>query len=453
MERLMKAIMLLLMLMLMISACSQQPRPSPTAEPTAITVAKRVTATLAATFTFTSTPTPTSTATPFPTYTPYPTLTAYPTYTPYPTPTATPIAVAPSASADWPSTIRRTADILKGNHTELEAILVGLKAINSSGGSVQKLDLTHDGQDDLLVWYLDPKNQDPNTHGNVLVLTHNGELWHPIFDAVFTAGGNGGAKLLIARDLNNDRQNELAYALTSCGTNVCSTIVQVVIWNGMTFSNFTASDIRLPSLSSATFNDSDGDGVFDMILTGGLLQSIEPGPQRERTDVYRWTENGYALSETLYAATDYLPLTIWEANDALEAGDLVKAIKLYERATTDDSLRPWAQGTTDPALIEGERALLRTFSYFRLIVTYALQQNPQAVEQSLNALQTLYPTSPFRQAGELFIQKWNETTSPVEGCRAVNDFAANNTLSMIDSMNNFGYKSPKFSPETICPLN
>lgn len=444
---------IMLLLMFMVSACSPQevPTPTPTIKPSAVVV--RITATLAPTFTFTATATPTLTATPMATYTPYPTQTAYPTYTPLPTPTISPIAVVPPTSVDWPITIRRTAETLKGNPVELNKILVELGAIGPAGGEVQALDLTHNGQNELLVWYLDPNNQEPNTRGNVLVLTNNDQVWRLIFDAVFSMGGNGGARLLEARDLNKDGQNELAYALTTCGTNICSTNVRVGKWDGTTFHNLTVSDIRLPSLNTAIFNDSDGDGVFDMVLTGGALQSVRAGPQRERSDIYQWTADGYTLKNTLPAATDSLPLTVWDANDAMEAGDLSKATKLYERVGSDESLRPWVENSTDPDLIQAEVVLLRAFSRFRLVVAYLSLDNQPAAEQSLEILRTSYTDSPFRQASDLFIERWLKSKSLKSACRVVNDYAEQNISTMVDPLNDFGYTGPQFLPQTICPLN
>ncbi|MGH2542470.1 MAG: hypothetical protein ACRDIB_06730, partial [Ardenticatenaceae bacterium] len=359
--------------------------------------------------------------------------------------------VRPSTSADWPTTIRRTADAVGGDPAALQAELARVGAITEGEGGVRAVDLTHEGQQDLLVWYVDPGTPNPATRGNVVVLTRDADAWRPIFDATFGVGSTEGARLLEARDLNNDRQNELAYTLTQCGATGCSTNVRVGVWNGSAFRDLTVSEIRLPSLREAIFSDEDGNGLFDMVLTGGTLSSPAAGPQRERTDIYRWTPNGYALSETLYAASDWLPLIVWEANDALLASDYGRAITLYERAITDTTLRPWTGGTEEPALQESERALLYAFSRFRLLVANAALGRRTVAEEWLDALRTNHPDSPFRQAGETFMERWRGT-SLAAPCRAVNDDAANNLPTLVDPLNNFGFTGPQFVAEDICPL-
>lgn len=411
-----------------------------------------VTATLAPTFT----PTLPASPTPYPTYTPYPTNTPYPTYTPVPTstatavPTRTPIVVAPIVSSDWPTTIRQAADALGGDATALQANLTNAGAITSSAGRVQAIDLTHDGEDDLLVWYVDPARATTEPRGNVLLLTQTEGRWRPLFDATFGAASADGATLLTAQDLNGDKRNELAYALTSCGATSCTTQIHVVSWGGGGFRDLTASDIRLPSLRDAAFSDGNNDGRFDMALTSA--GSAASGPSRERTDIYAWQNGLYAFQETLYAATDWLPLVVWEAGDALDAGDYEQAALIYARAASDAALRPWAGGGSDPAAAEAEQTLLRSFSRFRLILAYAAQGKQADAQQALAALRTAYPNSPFRMTAERFIARWQPSKSLGAGCAAANEYAASTPDTAIDPLNQFGVSAPRFTAADICPL-
>jgi hypothetical protein len=228
--------------------------------------------------------------------------------------------------------------------------------------------------------------------------------------------------------------------------------VLVTVWNGSTFRNLTVSDFRLPFLRSGTFRAPDDDRLFDMILTGGALESAAAGPQRERTEIYNWTPKGYALSEVQYAATDSLPLIVWEANEALEAGDFNKAIELYEGAASHETLRPWAQGTDDPALAEQEKRLLQIFSRFRLMITHAAAGNRASVQQTLDGLRALYSDSPFREAADFFMEEWRIEGDLAAACGLANEYAASQADVIVEPLNNFGYTGPLFLAQDICPF-
>lgn len=431
-----------LLLLLTLLGCEAQP-----AAPTGAALAQqRVTATRAATYT----PLPTETALPPPaTYTPYPTYTPLPTWTPTPVPTATPIAFVPQVSEDWPTVIRRTADILAGNPAALERELRRLQAISATEGAVRTVDLTHDGQDELIIWYIDPNNANRVTRSNILVLTEGEGVWQPIFDATFGLRSSEGAWLLEARDLNNDLQSELAYAIGRCGSNGCSVTVRVVLWSGGAFRDLTASEIQLPSLREATFSDEDGDNLWEMALTGGTLDAIAAGPQRERTDIYRWVNNLYTLAETTYAESDWLPLVVWEANEAFDEGRYEAAEALYHRALTDETLRIWAQGTGDAGLQDSELTLLHSFSYFRLMVIGSVLEDQNRVDRAIRALRDQYPRSPMLVLAEAFLEAQGEGIPAA--CTAVTEAAAGED-GLLDALNSFGYTSPQFLPEDICPL-
>jgi hypothetical protein len=188
-----------------------------------------------------------------------------------------------------------------------------------------------------------------------------------------------------------------------------------------------------------------------MVLVGGTLASVAAGPQRERTDIDHWNGSGYALVETHYAASNSLPLLVWEANDALAMRDYEQAITLYERALSDPSLVPWAQGTNDPALQESERDLLHAFSRFRLVVANAAAENEAGAEQWLETFSTYQTDSPFHEAAEIFMTRWlgNGMTIP---CRAANGYAAEHLDTMVEPLNRFGYTGPQFTTDDICPF-
>ncbi|HBY98609.1 MAG: tetratricopeptide repeat protein [Ardenticatenaceae bacterium] len=448
---------------LLVAGCNAQ---SFLASPTPTATQVRITATLAPTFTNThepDTPTPTPTDTPIPTDTPMPTdtppptYTALPTYTPLPSVTPTPrIPPRPADFLDYPDTIRRIADTVGGDPQELWSALAQWGAIRDGQGTVKQVDMTLDGKSDLVVWYMNPRANLPLVQGDILILTPNGSNWRNVFDANFGASASTvglGVQLLAAEDLNNDRQAELAWTWADCGAHTCFTTVEIGSWTGTGFSDLTAGDIVFPTLQSAEFVDQNGDGTRELLLTGGIISSVGAGPQRVRTEIYRWNGSGWALTDTLYAATDWLPLVVWEANDRLAAGDLAEAIDLYSQVITNGSFKPWHSESAGAAMTaEEERALLTGFSRWRLVLAHTALGKTDEAETWLARLRETQPDSPYRQVAERFWQTWQSIRDLKQACDAANSYASSNRTTVVEPLNNFGYANPQFEANDICVL-
>ncbi|HYN89581.1 MAG TPA: hypothetical protein VER55_13685 [Ardenticatenaceae bacterium] len=423
----------------------------PTPMPSATLV--RITATLAPTFTLTPPP---ATSTPLPTETPLPTYTALPTYTPLPSATPTPrIPPSPASFLDFPDTIRRIADTVGGNPEELWLALAGWGAIREGQGAVRQADITRDGTADLVVWYINPVAENlPLPQGDVLVLTPEGPNWRIVFDANFgsAAGTVGlGVQLLAADDLNGDGESEMAWTWAECGAHTCFTTVEIGAWTGSGFSDLTASEIQFPTLDRAEVVDQNGDGAKDVVLTGGTINSAGAGPQRTRTEVYAWNGSGWALSQTLYAATDWLALVVWEANDRLAADDLPGAMDLYTLAVTSPSLRSWhGENNTGRMSAEEERALLTAFSHWRLVLANTVLGREDEAEEWLSQLEDSQPASPYRTVAERFWETWERTSDLDDACEAANSYAAANRPLVVEPLNTFGYSNPQFEADDIC---
>lgn len=443
---------------LLLTGCGVQGFLASSPTPTATQV--RITATLAPTFTNTrepDTPTPTATATPLPTDTPPPTYTALPTYTPLPSATPTPrIPPRPINFLDYPDTVRRVADTLDGDPQELWGALAQWGAIRDDQGAVRQVDITLDGTPDLVVWYVNPTADLPLTQGDILILTPSDSNWRIVFDANFGASASTvglGVRLLAAEDVNNDRQAELAWTWADCGAHTCFTTVEIGSWTGSGFSDLTAGDIVLPTLQDAEFVDQDGDGTQELLLTGGIISSVGAGPQRVRTEIYRWNGTGWALADTLYAATDWMPLVVWEANDRLAAGNLAEAINLYTQVITNGGFRPWHGDHGGTAMTaEEERALLAGFSRWSLVLANAILGEDDTAETWLNRLRETQPESPYRQVAERFWQTWQTTKDLTQACEAARSYAASNRAAVVEPLNSFGYANPQFEASDICVI-
>lgn len=441
---------------LLLAGCSTQTLFAP--PPTATATMVRITATLAPTFTNTrepDTPTPTATATPVPTDTLLPTYTALPTYTPLPSATPTPrIPPRPANFLDYPDTIRRVVDTVRGDPQELWSVLAQWGAVRDGQGTVKRVDITLDGTADLVVWYVNPTASLPLAQGDILVLTPDGGNWRIVFDANFGSSASAvglGIQLLAAEDLNNDRQAELAWTWADCGAHTCFTTVEIGSWTGTGFSDLTAGDIVFPTLQSAEFVDQNDDRTKELLLTGGIISSVGAGPQRVRTEIHRWNGRGWTLADTLYTATDWLPLVVLEANDRLAAGDVTGAIDLYSQVITNSTFRPWHGESGGAAMTaEEERTLLTSFSRWRLVLAYTILQKRDEAEAWLARLRESQPDSPYRQVAERFWRTWQTSEDLKQACDAANSYAAANRAAVVEPLNTFGYANPQVEADEIC---
>lgn len=430
------------LLLLLVSGCQPSFLAGTSIPPTPI----RITATLVPTFTATSTVTPTPTTTPTATATPVPTWTPFPTYTPFPSPTATSqVPAQPSSFLEYSSTIRRAASALEGNNTELEALLREWGAITNDIGTVQQADLTHDGDSELVINYVNPQ-AGTTAEANIVVLKPGDEEYRILFDTSLENIDQSRIRLLVADDINADGLNELAYTGETCRSNTCFTSVQVRRWNGTSFTNLFPNSPDMPAVDTVEFRNEDSDAANELVLVGGVVASEGAGPQRQRTEIWDWNGQTWQASESRLAPTDWMSLIAWEGHEDLSARDYGAAQALFNRVLTDDSLKTWHARARD------ERTLLRSFAAFELVVLHAAQGQPAQARSALERLRRDYEDSPFREAGERFYETWRTDQDLGSACDAVAAYASTQQTSLMQPLNDFGYSNPSFAPEDICPF-
>jgi hypothetical protein len=80
--------------------------------------------------------------------------------------------------------------------------------------------------------------------------------------------GRGGPRVWLVQDLNRDEAAELITSQASCGENACSERFQFLVWNREVLENRlrgSPADFIDPQVAAT---DLDGDGTFDVKLTG-----------------------------------------------------------------------------------------------------------------------------------------------------------------------------------------
>jgi hypothetical protein len=105
-----------------------------------------------------------------------------------------------------------------------------------------------------------------------------------------------GNVIIAIEDLNREGGGELAYAEQWCGAHTCGVTVHIVSGAGASYRALTPDEgYAMETPRRVEFFDEDGDGVKELLLSGGAIQSAGSGPGVLRTDTYAWNGTQYAL--------------------------------------------------------------------------------------------------------------------------------------------------------------
>ena len=109
------------------------------------------------------------------------------------------------------------------------------------------------------------------------------------------SGNDTPIAFLGAWDLNGDGSGDLAFAEITCGAHTCPWRVHVVTGSGSTYRELTPQEGLTLATANVRIEDTDGNGTQEVIMHGGIIESVGAGPQRAQTDVYSWDGTTYSL--------------------------------------------------------------------------------------------------------------------------------------------------------------
>lgn len=402
---------------------------------------------------------------PEPTLTPTPSPTA--TATPRPTPTVTPVPLcpAPSLAAKWvaPDQFDGYSEAIRaylsqgGTAANLLTILRNASSINESWGAVSSIDLTGDGEPEIVVSIFDPFTTDQSSgpSGQLLVYGCAPQRVDLLY-AVQTPKGQALPKVLQSGDLiGAPRGTQLAVVTSSCGASTCFDRLEVLGWNGEALVNLLAEPLELPA-AQYQFVQTDADSALEIQAQRGAQGSIGAGPQRTEKQLWKWNGAQYVKVKSEWSPVEYRIHAVYEGDDAFAAGDYAKAVDWYTRVLTDDNLKDWLPeiGYASPH----DRDTLQAYARFRLLLIGLLRGDTNAGDQ-LDQLTKLYPEgSPVhltQQMAQAFWDKYQATQDLKAACVVANDFANssdNGQYLIVDDLNLFGYTNRSYTSDDMCPI-
>ena len=399
----------------------------------------------------TPTPTPTSTATPRPTVTPRPTA----------TPTPVSICPPPNLAADWAPPDRFdgyppaiSAYLSQGGTpANLLAILRNAKAIDDQGGGVFSIDLSGDGEPEIIASIVDPFSADQSTAPSGMLLIYGCEkrqvtLWY----AKTAPRPNPPPRIVQTGNfIAAPRGNQIAVQTASCGASTCFERLEVLGWDGQALVSLLAEPLELPA-GQYQLVQADADAPIEIEAQKGVIGSIGAGPQRTEKQLWDWNGAQYIEVKSAPSPVEYRIHAIYEADDAFNACDYQTAIDWYGRAITDEALKDWL--TESGYAKAHDRDTLKAYARFRLLLIGLLRGDANAADQ-LAALTAEYPEgSPVHQTqqmAQLLRDKYQATQSWAETCAAVNNFA-NQEYQIIDDLGLFGYANRMYTSDDMCPI-
>ncbi len=388
-------------------------------------------------------PTPTMEVPATPTPTPEPTVAAAaaPTETPSVSPTPVPFPPRPEDFADFPTAIIGYLNDSQGDADGLREMLKDWGALRHVT-DLLRVDVDDDGQGELLLIMVDPSQEyGINRPGELLVI----DIQEREYRLAYRASEDlviMDPSILDVDDVNRDGHTELAFTSTSCGAHTCFTAVYIIASGTRAYDDLTDGGIEM-SYPEIYFSDWDGDGTPELVMYGGMIGSVGAGPQRARSEVYRWDGAAYTLSETIYDPSNYLYFKILDANQALRDGEYERAGALYREAIENSDLDIWME--------EREREELTAFARYRLSLTYLLLGETGEAQLARDELLTQQPEHIYAQVVEALWDTYLIDGDLRAACEAVGSFAAVNPETA-DVLADYGYGNPTFTPEEVCPI-
>ena len=367
------------------------------------------------------------------------------------TPSSSPRSISsPTAVAvpERPAQFERYAPLIVGYLNDTNGDQDALRAVLGDWGVLRhatdllRVDVDDDAVGELLLVIINPSPEyGINAEGDLLVLDFQGKG----YQVGYNAAGDSvlpDPALLEVDDLNQDSYSEIAYSSTSCGAHTCFTKVYIVSSGSGTYADLTAGGIEMAYVAPY-FADWDSDGVAELIMHGGTIGSVGAGPQRERTEVYRWDGATYVLTETMWDYSDYIYFRVVDANQALLDGEYERAATLYRDAIDNRALDVWMD--------EGERDDLAAFSRYRLTLTYLMTGETSQAEAASQELITAQPENIYAQVVTVLWHAYQQKGELEAACQEVNDFAQLHPEA-VQVLADYGYSNPTFTVAEVCPL-
>jgi hypothetical protein len=334
-----------------------------------------------------------------------------------------------------------------GPTTLLEAALRTWGAVTESGGLVKvDTDVTGDGIVEVIISIYDPTHPDTEPQPGQLLIFGCDQGGYRLLYASPADPHIGLPVLLRVGDMNGDARAEVAFQIQRCDQpGVCTGEAQILSWDS-TLGSFQPLNAGLISATAAQFGiaDVDEDGILELSVTSG--SGAGTGPTRATSQIWDWNGQSYLLAFTETARAQYRIHVLHDGDAALAAGNYPDARAAYNRALTDESLLSWT--------LPNERGYLNAYALYRLLLTYALQNDITQAQATFDRLATHYtagaPGEGYTAMGLAFWNEYAPSRNISAACALARGVAASRP-EILAVLNSYGTANRQYTVNDMCP--
>lgn len=289
--------------------------------------------------------------------------------------------------------------------------------------------------------------------GMVILFEPVGSLYVPEYvflgDPEFQGGWLDNPIVYHVGDLTSDGLSELILQQEMCGAHTCYQTLVVGRWDGQTWHNMAGSTPIGQSYSTIVLEDRDGDGLTDILMTGGMVGSVGGGLQRTHTLVFSIQNGLYELAQDIPTPDPHPYYLMMDAYYALQANDPATAELLANQVLALTPTQVAEFMLMDPVA----QMRVPTYAAIELMVVYALRGDGASIQALLPTL-AQYDTgnNPYLAAATLFADTYAQTGDAAAACQSM--AAVINALppEQTQFFEWIGYNTELIPAGSICPL-
>lgn len=311
-----------------------------------------------------------------------------------------------------------------------------LAAVDTTGGGKVDIAVSLVNASDPLV-YAPP--------GDLIVYVCQGDRYSLLYRRS-SGEVEAGLQIYEAMDLNADGAAELVIGFPTCGAHTCFTALEILSWNGKSYENRLqgdSSDLPYPQVG---VSDTDGDGIYDLQVTGTGFGSVGAGPPRASTRL--WSFNPltglWEPAGEFPGAAEFRVHVVHDADNYARQGAYDQALLLYQQVLDDPNLKDW--DVHDPAD-------LSAYVRFKMALLHLiLGQGTQAEAHYQDLVGSYAPGNPHYVFVEMTVifRDGFLAGGAAAGCREVRAYIAQHHDQVLPFFD-YGYGNPQYTAEDICP--
>ncbi len=372
-------------------------------------------------------------------------------------PTATPATeICPPASeavelAAKPENEAETSDIILqylsdgGSITALQTALRDEWDVLGDTGFIRAdVDLTGAGQPEVIIGYADEES------AKLLIMGCDSGRYVERYRAENATRAPNATpippQLIAVQDINQNGTADVIFALRPCEEDRCDYRTQAVAWqaNLRRFVGLISGGILSDTLPELL--DTDDDQILEIVVRLESVGDINTGPLRTGVKIYDWDGTEYVLSIVQPEPLRYQIQVIHEGDRYLVANRFDDAIRLYQRALTDDDLRVW---------LRNEAPILESYILYRLLLARSAENQMDSTliyDRIIAGVEEGQAPPIYVAVAQAFWDVYVTTADVRIACASVREVLEGDLSEAVNYLNRYGSRNPQYTARDVCPF-